>query len=119
MLKTQLLYLIAAPSAVPHAVQAFPNSSYNITILWSPPPEIDRNDVIIYYEIQLTETETGTEFQWTAPELTTTRDSLHPHFHYEIRVAAHTSVGTGPFSAVETVQTLPAGTPLLRCFSCM
>ncbi|CAI8005522.1 Receptor-type tyrosine-protein phosphatase F [Geodia barretti] len=100
--------LEAAPSAAPLAVQAFPNSSYNITILWSPPPEIDRNGVIIYYEIQLTETENGTEFQWTSPELTTTRGSLHPHFHYEFRVAAHTSIGTGPFSAVETVQTLPA-----------
>ena len=69
--------------------------------------------MIIYYDIQLTETETGTEFQWTSPELTTTRGSLHPHFHYEFRVAARTSVGTGPSSAVETVQTLPAGMPLL------
>jgi hypothetical protein len=100
--------LEAAPSAAPLAVQAFPNSSYNITILWTPPPKIDRNGVIIYYEIQLTETENGTEFEWTSPELTTTRSSLHPHFHYEFRVAAHTSVGTGPFSAVEIVQTLPA-----------
>jgi hypothetical protein len=100
--------LEAVPSAAPLAVQAFSNSSYNITILWSPPPEIDRNGVIIYYEIQLTETETGTEFQWTSPELTTTRGSLHPHFHYEFRVAARTSIGTGPSSAVETVQTLPA-----------
>ena len=113
------IYLIAAPSAAPLAVQAFPSSSYNITILWSPPPEIDRNGVIIYYEIQLTETETGTEFQWTSPELTTTRGSLHPHFHYEFRVAARTSIGTGPSSAVETVQTLPAGTSLLFLFHCL
>ena len=90
-------------------MEVLSNSSYNITIQWSPPPEIDRNGVILYYQINVTETETGTEFTWTSSENNTTRDSLHPHYHYECRVAASTVVGIGPYSAVETVQTLPAG----------
>ena len=100
---------IAAPSAAPLEVEASSNSSYNITIQWSSPPEIDRNGVIVYYEIHVTETETGNEFRWTSTELNTTLGSLHAYYHYDCRVAAHTAAGTGPFSTVEIIQTLPAG----------
>ena len=57
----------------------------------------------------MTEVETATDFEWTSLELSTTRDSLHPYYHYECSVAAHTAAGTGPFSSANTVQTLPAG----------
>ena len=99
----------AAPSAAPVDVEVFSNSSYNITLQWGPPPEIDRNGILLYYQIAVTESETGTEFQWTSSELNTTRGSLHPHYHYECRVAASTAVGSGPFSPVETIRTFPAG----------
>ena len=35
--------------------------------------------------------------------------SLHPYYYYECTVAAHTTVGTGPYSAAIRVQTEEAG----------
>lgn len=98
-----------APSAAPLQVDVTANSPYNITITWTPPPEIDRNGIILYYKIRVRESETETNFQWTSSELISTHDLLHPFYHYECRVAAHNLAGTGPFSTAESVQTMPAG----------
>ena len=101
---------ITAPSAAPLSVQVSSKGPYSITLEWSPPPPIDRNGVIIYYQLKLEEVETETVLEWTSPELMTTRNSLHPHFNYKCSVAAHTSAGTGPFSGELQVQTLSTGT---------
>ena len=108
---TRILFLchshnfITAPSAAPLNVQVSLKGPYSITLEWSPPPPIDRNGVIIYYQLKLEEVETETVLEWTSPELMTTRNSLHPHFNYNCSVAAHTSAGTGPFSGELQVST--------------
>ena len=76
---------------------------------WLELPDIDKNGIILYYEIQVVEYETG--ILWTY--FTVTRDiniaSLHPYYNYIGTVAAHTIVGSGPFSSAVSVQTDQAG----------
>lgn len=93
-------------------MQVISKGPYSITLQWSPPPHIDRNGVIIYYQLKLEEAETEAVLELTSPELMTTLNSLHPHFNYECSVAAHTSAGTGPFSGALRIQTLSAGTKM-------
>lgn len=76
---------------------------------WSPPPLIDRNGVILYYESQITEVETGQTQMLTSSQLNVSFESLHPHYNYQCKVAAHTAAGTGPYSDVQLVQTHSAG----------
>ena len=64
---------------------------------WSPPPLVDINGIILYYVVELRETETGQRWTLTTPGVNLTVESLHPYFTYQCEVAAHT-VGRGPFS---------------------
>lgn len=106
---TSTFSLIAAPSAAPLNLVASSNSPYRVTLQWSPPPLIDRNGVILYYKSQIREVETGQTHTLTSYQLNVSFESLHPHYNYQCKVAAHTAAGTGPYSDVQLVQTQSAG----------
>ena len=72
---------------------------------WSPPPPVDVNGIILYYVVELRETETGQRLSFTAPGINMTVESLHPYFTYQCEVAAHT-VGCGPFCEPFQLKTL-------------
>ena len=72
---------------------------------WSPPPPVDTNGIILYYVVELRETETGQRLTFAAPGVNLTVESLHPYFTYQYKVAAHT-VGRGPFSKPFQLKTL-------------
>ena len=79
-----------------------------IVITWSPPPPIDINGVLLYYEVQVEEVETGQLWTVSTLEEQLRVDTLHPYYNYNCEVAAFTT-GLGPFSDALQVQTLEAG----------
>lgn len=87
------------PSGPPQSLTGSVESSTLILLSWEPPSPYNRNGEIIYNLIDINEHETG-RF-WTLPvfnsRITAYVGSLHPHYHYECRVAAHT-IGLGPYS---------------------
>ena len=102
------------PNAPPDNVQALTRSSTAILVTWDPVPEIDRNGIIIQYQVEFNQ---STFNEISSSNLTTTDglelmvelDGLEEYVNYSIRVRAYTSVGPGPFSVAVVNRTLEDG----------
>ncbi|XP_078540203.1 immunoglobulin superfamily DCC subclass member 4 [Lissotriton helveticus] len=99
------------PSSPPMELQVNPISSYAVRVVWRPP--IEPNGVIVEYIILYVANTTQPDHMWT--QLTkegnisrTEIRGLESGTRYFFKMGAKTSVGTGPFSVVKDVQTLPA-----------
>ena len=97
------------PSGYPQNIETRAVSSRMSTLSWDPPNYEDRNGVIIGYVINVTNTRRSETLQYTSNTTTLTLSTLSPYTTYYCIVAARTSVGTGPFSAVITLRTLQDG----------
>ena len=97
-----------APTAPPQSPLAIAQGSRDIMLMWSPPPPIHINGIILYYRVRVIERETGRLFTFVTALQQLPVDDLHPHYHYDCTVAAFT-VGDGPFSSNFTVQTEEEG----------
>ena len=74
-------------------------------LMWSPPRAIHINGIIQKYVVKITENETGQMWRFFAfNDEDIVVGSLHPHYHYDCRVAAFT-IAEGTLSTVVTVQT--------------
>ncbi len=81
-------------------------------INWTPPKPEDQNGEIRYH-INVTETDSrGSSFQLATASTSITISSLRPFTHYEVRIAAYTVVGDGPYSSPINVVTREAGTSI-------
>ena len=76
-----------------------------LSFTWLPPPPVDINGIILYYEVDLMEIETGQTWTFFSLGDDIRLGSLHPYFTYQCEVAAHT-VGRGPFSDAFQLKTL-------------
>ena len=105
------------PSAPPQSAVGVANSPTQVTLSWSPPPHIDINGDLQYYAVRVTEVETGRQWTFYAVDAFITIGGLHPYFNYRCQVAAHTVIGSGPFTSQFYVQTQGTGicTTLLPC----
>ena len=98
------------PSASPQGVSILSTSSHSFTMRWDPPPKRQQNGEIVSYEVHYREegsnstvvNDTTQGMMYTAEDLTTDRV-------YQFRVAATTVNGTGPFSNMTEVATIPTG----------
>ena len=102
---------LAAPSAPPvmHVVKE--TGAHWAIVGWSIPPEAGRNDIIINYIVQLTDTHRAVIRNETVAIQNPTFDSpqslalnltsLKPYTRYVWRVAATTTAGAGPFTSFE------------------
>ena len=97
------------PSAPPTSVFGDVQSSTFAVFTWLEPPSIDQNGIIQYYVVKIHEIESGILWTFFAVDEDISIVSLHPYYYYECTVAAHTTVGTGPYSAPIRVQTEEAG----------
>ncbi len=99
-----LSLLSLAPSIAPENVSLITVSSTSIQVSWTPPPVANRNGIVIEYRINLVEVDTGRHQSYVSPTPNFIVQSLHPYYTYRVNVSAHT-VETGPFSAVQEIQT--------------
>ena len=97
------------PDAPPSEVTGHALSSTIILLTWLEPPDRHQNGLILYYEVQVVENETGILWTFFAVDNNINIASLHPYYTYVWTVAAHTIVGVGPFSTAISVQTYQAG----------
>ena len=82
-------------------------SSTAISFSWTAPTVFEQNGRIVTYTINVTETGSGVTIQRIVPSSQTSIliFSLLPFTSYDCYIAASTSVGTGPFSTILTVNT--------------
>ena len=94
----------AVPETAPLQFRVQATDSQTLVLSWEPPLPEDRNGIIINYTVNITEMETGTQFQLVTVNTTITAFSLHPHYTYSYTAAAETSVGLGPYTTPRAVQ---------------
>ena len=87
----------AAPTAPPENLIAIPLDSRTLHITWQPPVEEERNGIIRRYVINITELDSGNEYQLENVTTEITVQNLHPFYRYSYSVAAET-VALGPFT---------------------
>ena len=83
-------------------------NSTHIYLSWDHPPEDLHHGVIRYYQLNITEQDTGRTFQLTSEDTEITIGPLHPHYIYHCVVSAVT-VDEGPYITI-TVRTDEDGT---------
>jgi receptor-type tyrosine-protein phosphatase Q len=90
----------AAPTAAPQNFTSSVISAFEVALFWSPPVVDKQNGVITDYVINVTEDDTGDQFQvFTSNTSVTVGDNLRPYDMYTCVIAAETSAGLGPFSS--------------------
>ena len=101
---------LLGPSSPPQHFSGYAESPTVIVLTWSPPPPADINGVLLYYEIQVEEMETGQDFTLSTLSLEEQLrvESLHPYYNYLCQIAAYTTE-QGTFSDEIRVQTLEVG----------
>lgn len=87
--------------------------SRSILVSWTPPTQHEQNGAIRHYVLNVTEAETRRAFQLISYATSEALHSLHPHYTYQLRVAAVT-IGLGPFSPEVTITTPQDGKGLPR-----
>ena len=120
-IKYALHFLTTVPSAPPQSLVGVANSPTQVMLSWSPPPPIDINGDLQYYDVRVTEAETSRQWTFFSVNTFITVGGLHPYFNYHSQVAAHTVIGSGPFTGPSNVQTQETGmcTTLLQWSVCV
>lgn len=104
VINTYPTYSLLAPSAPPQNVSVVALSPTKIQIAWSPPPAIDTNGVLIFYDVTVMELETGQQWELSSTQQQLNVTSLHPYYSYQCTVAAFT-VSRGTYSSAYQAQT--------------
>lgn len=91
------------PSAPPSNVSATAISSTEIRVHWNEVNDVDRNGIIIHYEVEYIQTTFGDATRndtLSVDSLTFVVNitELEEYVEYFVRVRAYTSVGAGPYS---------------------
>ena len=100
------------PAASPENVRATATSFTTIMVTWEEVPAIDRNGIIVNYEVQFEPLQFTGELETEAintTSLSASISSLEEYVEYDISVRAYTSVGPGPYSDPVTERTLEDG----------
>ena len=92
-----------APSVAPVGTIAKNISSSRVHLSWDELPAENRNGIVRHYQVNVTETNTGKEFELIAYSNELIVQDLHPYYTYNVTVAAHT-VDIGSYSAVISYQ---------------
>lgn len=103
-----LYIIIIAPTAPPEGLNGYALDHTSIYFEWDPPPLGNQNGFIVEYVVNITERETGIQFQRLTNETAITVLSLHPDYIYACKVSAVTVAG-GPFSTEFAIRVLVAG----------
>ena len=99
------LLSLAAPTGPPKNFTLMANNSRSLILSWAPPLPQDINGIIIDYTINVTSSLGSHSFQVGSGVTTYSLASLRPYVAYTCIIAAHTSVGQGPFGTNVTLTT--------------
>ena len=91
------------PSASPGGFEGTPLNSTKLLLTWQPPPENQLNGVLTGYVVNVTETETGNQYQISTDVAEFIFQGLHPFYRYTF-ISAAVTVGQGPFSDIFSLQ---------------
>ena len=83
--------------------------SLSFSIIWQLPADENQNGPITHYTVSIVNLDTDAITVLNTTQTFSSVSDLTPFTMYEVTVAAHTSVGQGPFSVTQTVQTQEAG----------
>ncbi len=102
----QILFcMYTVPNGSPINFHGNATSSRSALLTWSPPSPDHQNGKIKYYIINITAEESGDTLQFNSTELFVSVSTLVPHHTYTCVIAAATSVGIGPYSALSSFRT--------------
>ena len=91
------LFALAAPSAPPANVTITEVTAFSLLLRWDPPPFQHQNGILRQYHINITEENTGRDFQIRSPTTELRVQFLRPYYSYNLIVAAFTTA-IGPSS---------------------
>ena len=95
----------------PVDVEVTVQSSTTLRVSWREIPPQYRHGIVRHYSINITEIATGVMLLLRDSSSPVLVSSLHPYSNYSVEVAAFT-VGLGPYSNTEVIQTAEDGTKL-------
>ena len=90
-----IILILTAPSGPPLNISVDILSSSSMNVAWSPPMQELQNGIIVHYLVSIQTGDSKMTVETNVPYLTI--EELHPHYTYELSVAAVT-VASGPFS---------------------
>lgn len=92
----------SVPSAAPLSLRAISASPDSLNLQWLPPPEDGQNGIIVNYSVNVTHNSTGDVQHFSGiQEQYFTVEFLSPYTAYLCSVAAHTTIGMGPYTVPE------------------
>ena len=100
---SSFLYYLA-PSGPPLNVTTRAVNSTTIQVTWAPPAPEHQNGIITLYNINVTVSETKSNFILNTSTTTLNVTGLHPHYTYTLAVTAVT-IRPGPYSEPQTITT--------------
>lgn len=105
-----ILTLVLVPSGPPQNLRLLANSSRSLVLNWNIPLPQEVNGIVVDYTVNITSSVSTNTIQVGSNVTAYTISFLRPYVAYTCIVAAHTSVGRGPFSVSVTITT-PEGAP--------
>lgn len=103
------LFSSAVPTGEPTVVRLNALNSSAIYISWHPPLYHHRNGIIRNYIVKLSSVKSGHNATYVVYSEEIVISDLDPFSVYSVGVASENSVGIGPYSRYELVQTLEDG----------
>ena len=100
-----MFFILAVPSGAPQNFMITADSSTSLSMTWDPPAVQHRNGMITAYTINITSEDGMSMTQMVFSGTSFRLESLRPFVSYTCSIAAHTSVGQGPFSTTVTATT--------------
>ena len=92
-----LTFLLTVPSDAPLNPSVLILDSKTVNVSWYPPAFEHQNGVIVYYVVSVMEASTNNVSEYISYSTTLHLPSLHPHYQYNIKIAAVTTA-QGPFT---------------------
>ena len=101
--------MVAVPSGAATSVAVEPINSTTIHANWQPPHDVHKNGIILNYVVNISQIGYTLTNMYLEFSEQLTVGNLQPFSLYAISVAVENSVGVGPFSVPELVQTMEDG----------
>ena len=113
------IHFIIAPSKAPTGLSAEVKSSSTVDITWTQLKKSDTNGVITKYIAEVVRLDTSQKqtFDATSNFGSVTATGLKAYANYSIRVAAVNKIGTGPFTATITKETMEKGISIVLFYA--